>query len=84
MEREYITHLEKSLEESNKLLKSAIERISLVESSLRYEERERQKYERFWHDEIGKNRKLNEELEAQKKEQEAVTSNSSDNLKEAI
>ncbi len=84
MEREYITHLEKSLEESNKLLKSAIERISLVESSLRYEERERQKYERFWYDEIGKNRKLNEELEAQKKEQEVAASNSSDNLKEAI
>jgi len=84
MEREYIAHLEKTLEETQKILKEAIQRVESMKWSRDHAQEELEKYKRYWHEEIAETKKLREELEAQKKEQEAVTSDSSDNLKEAI
>ncbi len=84
MEREYITHLEKTLEETQKILKEAVERVESMKWSRDNAQEEVEKYKRFWHEEMVEANKLREELEAQKKEQEASTSDSSNNLKEAI
>jgi uncharacterized protein (DUF3084 family) len=84
MEREYITHLEKALEDTQKILKEAVERVENIKWSRDHAQEEMEKYKRYWHDQIAETNKVREELEAQKKEQEAVTSNSSDNLKEEI
>lgn len=84
MEREYITHLEKTLEETQKILKEAVERVESMKWSRDHAQEELEKYKRYWREEMAETKKVREELEAQKKEQEAATSNSSDNLKEAI
>nr|WP_321298380.1 hypothetical protein [uncultured Sphaerochaeta sp.] len=84
MEREYIKHLEKTLEETQKILKEAVERVESMKWSRDHAQEELEKYKRYWREEMAETKKVREELEAQKKEQEVAASNSSDNLKEAI
>ena len=98
MERDYIEHLEKALEESNKLLKTAMLNNSCNESTIKRLTKESESHSKLWLDASSANRKLVKEieglnedlaemkkvLEAQKKEQEAATSNSFNNLKEVI
>jgi chromosome segregation ATPase len=83
---EYESYLSEALEKCQEQLKKAQEELGYRQFKIERTEKELENYRKLWRDSFERCDEFEKQIEEMKKEkeQDATTSNSSDNLKEAV